>query len=61
MKINRFLVSLISCAWLLSMLVCPAIRTHGAPVSLWETNLTLPTYLVGPPDPNPRFFQGRAY
>ncbi|HEX5223078.1 MAG TPA: DUF5107 domain-containing protein [Verrucomicrobiae bacterium] len=61
MKTNHFLVSLTSCAGLLSILLCPTLRTHGAPVSLWETNLTLPTYLVGPPDPNPRFFQGRAY
>ncbi len=33
----------------------------AAEVRLWETNQSIPTYLVGPPDPNPRFFQGRAY
>ena len=30
-------------------------------VTLWETNLVIPTYRVLPPDPNPRFFQGRGY
>lgn len=42
----------------LSGIVAPV---NAAEVRLWETNQTIPTYLVGPPDPNPRFFQGRAY
>lgn len=38
-----------------------AASATAAEVRLWETNQSIPTYLVGPPDPNPRFFQGRAY
>src|SRR5512140_1297432 len=30
-------------------------------VKLWEQSITLPTYEVAPPDPNPRFYQGRTY
>ncbi len=30
-------------------------------VRMWEAPLTMPTYLVGRPDPNPRFYAGRAY
>ena len=29
--------------------------------SIYEEKLTLPTYQVGEPDPNPRFFEGRVY
>ena len=32
-----------------------------AEVNLWETNLVIPTYRAAPPDPNPRFYQGRTY
>jgi tetratricopeptide (TPR) repeat protein len=27
----------------------------------WEEEITLPTYKVAPPDPNPRFYNGRTY
>lgn len=30
-------------------------------VRVWEEPLVIPTYQVGPPDPNPRFYAGRAY
>ena len=30
-------------------------------VRIWEEPVTLPTYLVDPPDRNPRFYEGRAY
>jgi tetratricopeptide (TPR) repeat protein len=33
----------------------------AAEVQLWETNEVIPTYVVGPPDPNPRFYSGRTY
>ena len=33
----------------------------AAEVQLTETSLVLPTYRVAPPDPNPRFYQGRTY
>lgn len=32
-----------------------------APVKAWETTLVLPTYEVGPAEPNPIFYAGRAY
>jgi len=28
-------------------------------VKAWETNIVIPTYLVGPPEPNPMFYFGR--
>ncbi len=30
-------------------------------VRVWEQTLEIPTYLVEKPDPNPRFYNGRAY
>lgn len=30
-------------------------------VRIWEEKKAIPTYLVDPPDPNPRFYEGRAY
>ncbi len=32
-----------------------------SPVKVWEENVVIPTYLAGPPDPNPMFYFGRAY
>lgn len=32
-----------------------------SPVSMYEESIVLPTYEVGPADPNPRFYAGRAY
>ncbi len=45
----------------LSFLMSDVASATAAEVRLWETNQSIPTYRVGPPDPNPRFFQGRAY
>lgn len=54
--------------WLGLMLVFPifpAFSSSGekdlSTVSIWEEPLTIPTYEVGPPDRNPRFYTGRAY
>ena len=33
----------------------------AADVRVWEETLVIPTYEVGPPDKNPRFYAGRAY
>ena len=30
----------------------------AAPVRAWEERVTIPTYLIGPPDPNPQFYFG---
>ena len=51
-------------SWLLFATMPLTFPAHSVPHSgmrLWETNQVLPTYRVGPPDPNPRFFQGRTY
>jgi tetratricopeptide (TPR) repeat protein len=34
---------------------------QAAKVRVWEEGLLIPTYNVGPPDTNPRFYAGRAY
>jgi len=39
----------------------PAARADDAAVRAWEEPLTLPTYPVGPPEPNPMFYAGRQY
>ncbi len=33
----------------------------GSAAKVWEQVLTLPTYKVAPPDPDPRFYNGRTY
>jgi tetratricopeptide (TPR) repeat protein len=42
----------------LALLIPAAVR---AQVSVREERITLPTYEVGPPEPNPIFYSGRAY
>jgi tetratricopeptide (TPR) repeat protein len=37
----------------------PPAAASAAPVRLWEQEETIPTYLAGPPDPNPMFHFGR--
>jgi antitoxin component YwqK of YwqJK toxin-antitoxin module/tetratricopeptide (TPR) repeat protein len=51
----------LGCALAFVLLQSSIAPAPAAEVRLWETNQTIPTYQVGPPDPNPRFFQGRAY
>ncbi len=34
----------------------PPIRAAAAPVKAWEEQMVIPTYLIGPPDLNPRFY-----
>lgn len=51
-----------SCLAAFAFLACAAQLMADRPtVRLWETNLVIPTYAVAPPDPNPRFHQGRTY
>jgi len=41
--------------------VCSPLYAAGAsPVRVWEEKTTIPTYLAGPPEPNPMFFFGRS-
>jgi len=39
----------------------PAEAGPQSAVRIWEEPLVIPTYEVGPPDRNPRFYAGRAY
>lgn len=58
------IVSLVSALLCLVALLggCPAPQPQPpSSVRLWEEPLTIPTYEVGEPDPNPRFYAGRAY
>ena len=36
-------------------------ESHDSTVKIWQEAKTFPTYLVDPPDLNPRFYDGRAY
>ncbi len=46
---------------LLLALLSPAAGLAQAAVEVREERISLPTYEVGPPEPNPIFFSGRAY
>jgi tetratricopeptide (TPR) repeat protein len=35
--------------------------TRQQATRIWQETVSIPTYLVDPPDPNPRFYDGRAY
>src|SRR4051812_6688758 len=41
-----------------TMLFSRAALAADAPVKIWEDQITIPTYLIGPPDPNPQFYFG---
>ncbi len=48
--------------WFLSVLSIGsslALGAEGSPVKVWETQVVIPTYLAGAPEPNPMFFFGR--
>jgi tetratricopeptide (TPR) repeat protein len=36
-------------------------ETNQSTAKVWQESVSFPTYLVDPPDPNPRFYDGRAY
>jgi tetratricopeptide (TPR) repeat protein len=41
--------------------LCVATSLFAAgPVKVWEEQITIPTYVLGPPDPNPQFYLGGA-
>lgn len=56
MPAPRTSTSLVVCL----LAACLSGQTDDA-VRLWEEALAIPTYGVAPPDPNPRFYQGRVY
>ena len=51
------IVSLLSLA-MTSPLFAAATPVAATPVKVWEEKVTIPTYLIGPPDPNPQFYFG---
>ena len=50
---------------LITFISCPmlaqSVTGMEQPVKIWQEKVPLPTYLVDPPDLNPRFYDGRAY
>ncbi len=63
---KRLLTRLVLKAFILSVLLSfiffpgQALRAQSA-VKIWEEPLVIPTYLVEAPEPNPIFYNGRAY
>jgi len=45
----------------LCLAVLATAAVAATPVRVWEEKLVIPTYLAGPPDPNPMFYLGRTY
>lgn len=45
-------------ALLLSSVLASSLFAAEKAVKVWEEPVTIPTYLIGPPDPNPRFYTG---
>ncbi|HBY60228.1 MAG TPA: DUF5107 domain-containing protein [Solibacterales bacterium] len=46
---------------LFSLLILLAVTAAPAEVRIWQEPMTVPTYVTGPPDPNPMFYLGRTY
>src|ERR1017187_5915262 len=47
-------------AFMFSVAMISPLFAAGTPVRVWEEGVTIPTYLIGPPDPNPQFYFGGA-
>jgi len=60
-KIFKCLIILITFIFSITGSYSQSIPETPDPVKIWEEPLPLPTYLVDPPDLNPRFYDGRAY
>ena len=56
-KHKRFMVGLITS---IIMLILPHLTLAQSLVTFSEVNEVIPTYLAGPPDPNPMFFFGQG-
>jgi tetratricopeptide (TPR) repeat protein len=61
MEFKKFVTSII--ILIVAIFTCFTIPTllADSPVRIWEEPLVIPTYEVDKPDPNPRFYTGRAY
>jgi tetratricopeptide (TPR) repeat protein len=51
---HRHLISFIFCCFAASLI--SSLRAADAGVKAWEEQVVIPTYLIGPPDPDPRFY-----
>ena len=58
----RITVNILSILFLIVTNICgQSSEDIEKTVRIWEEQVTIPTYLVDPPDLNPRFYEGRAY
>jgi tetratricopeptide (TPR) repeat protein len=57
----RLLAHVCFTIFFISLPFLSAFSQEFSKVRIWAENVTMPTYLVDPPDPNPRFYEGRAY
>ncbi len=47
---------------LMGLMSCSVARAaQESPVKMWEEQVVIPTYEIGEPDPNPRFYNGRTH
>lgn len=58
MSVRRLLPP-VACA-VIALAACLARAAEAPAVRVWEEKTVIPTYLAGPPEPNPMFFFGRA-
>ena len=49
-----------SAVFLLCLAMLAPLYGAGTPVTVSEEKITIPTYLIGPPDPDPQFYFGGA-
>jgi tetratricopeptide (TPR) repeat protein len=58
---TRLPVAILVGAWLVTGVGARGlVAQETPPVRVWTDTITIPTYLAGPPDPNPMFYFGRA-
>lgn len=61
MNRKRFVLLNLYSLFAVLLVVSPAFSSAGnTAVKVWEQEMVIPTYVVGPPDPNPMFYFGRA-
>jgi tetratricopeptide (TPR) repeat protein len=58
--LSGFAVGRLPGVLLLALIATPLMFAAEVPVKVWEEQVTIPTYLVGPPDPNPHFYLGSS-
>jgi hypothetical protein len=56
----RLLAHVCFTIFFISLPFLSAFSQEFSKVRIWAENVTMPTYLVDPPDPNPRFYEGLA-